>query len=136
MAVCDAFRYRLDEVAKAAGAKACTKYSDVLSNPEVDVVCIAISDHLHVLQAIDVLLEGYDFRPPLDKLLSKRRVEVSVQFSELRNGNMNRKELARRLHAEVLKLKQVRYSPARYSLRLDESQPTPFFSGRPLMPRK
>jgi 1-acyl-sn-glycerol-3-phosphate acyltransferase len=52
--------------------------------------------------------------PHLINLLSKKRVEVSVQFSELRNGNMNRKELARRLHAEVLKLKQVRYSPARY----------------------
>jgi 1-acyl-sn-glycerol-3-phosphate acyltransferase len=47
------------------------------------------------------------FVPHLINLLSKKRVEVSVQFSELRNGSTNRKELARQLHAEVLKLKQI-----------------------------
>jgi lyso-ornithine lipid O-acyltransferase len=50
--------------------------------------------------------------PHLVNLLSKRRVEVSVQFSELRQGSTNRKELARQLHAEVLKLKESQYSPA------------------------
>jgi hypothetical protein len=50
--------------------------------------------------------------PHLVNLLSKQRVEVSVQFSELRKGSTNRKELARQLHAEVLKLKESQYSPA------------------------
>ena len=50
--------------------------------------------------------------PHLVNLLSKRRVQVSIQFSELRQGSTNRKELARQLHAEVLKLKENRYSPA------------------------
>lgn len=50
------------------------------------------------------------FVPHLINLLSKKRVEVSVQFSELRKGSTNRKELARQLHAEVLKLKQLQYS--------------------------
>ena len=50
--------------------------------------------------------------PHLVNLLSKRRVEVSVRFSELRQGSTNRKELARQLHAEVLKLKENQYSPA------------------------
>ena len=50
--------------------------------------------------------------PHLVNLLSKRRVEVSIQFSELRQGSTNRKELARQLHAEVLKLKENQYIPA------------------------
>ena len=52
------------------------------------------------------------FVPHLINLLSKKRVEVSVQFSELRKGSTNRKELARQLHAEVLKLKQLHYRSA------------------------
>ena len=52
------------------------------------------------------------FVPQLINLLSKKRVEVAVRFSELRHGSTNRKELARQLHAEVLKLKQLHYSPA------------------------
>jgi len=52
------------------------------------------------------------FVPHLINLLSKKRVEVSVRFSELRKGSTNRKELARQLHAEVLKLKQLHYSSA------------------------
>ena len=43
--------------------------------------------------------------PHLINLLSKRTVRVSVQFTQLRQGSMNRKNLARQLHAEVLRLK-------------------------------
>jgi len=53
-----------------------------------------------------------NFIPHLINLLSKKGVKVSVQFSELRKGSTNRKELARQLHAEVMKLKQHHYSPA------------------------
>ena len=45
--------------------------------------------------------------PHLINLLSKKRIEVSVQFSQLRKASSNRKELARQLHSEVLKLKQL-----------------------------
>src|SRR5271165_3050813 len=44
------------------------------------------------------------FLPHLINLLSKEDVEVSVQFSRLRQGSTNRKALARQLHAEVLKI--------------------------------
>ena len=52
-----------------------------------------------------------NFIPHLVNLLSKKRLEAFVQFTQLRNGNTHRKELARQLHAEVLKLKQIHYSP-------------------------
>lgn len=43
--------------------------------------------------------------PHLINLLSKRAIRASVGFTELRQGSLNRKELARQLHSEVLKLK-------------------------------
>ena len=45
--------------------------------------------------------------PHLINLLSKRAIRASVRFAVLREGRTNRKELARRLHAEVLGLKQA-----------------------------
>jgi 1-acyl-sn-glycerol-3-phosphate acyltransferase len=48
------------------------------------------------------------FVPHLINLLSKRRIEVLVRFSELRQGAADRKALARQLHSEVLKLKGPR----------------------------
>ena len=47
--------------------------------------------------------------PHLINLLSKKGIEVSVQFSQLRKASSNRKELARQLHSEVLKLKQLQH---------------------------
>ncbi len=52
------------------------------------------------------------FVPHLLNLLSKRRIEASVRFSEVRPGTANRKELAQRLHSEVLRLREPRYNPA------------------------
>jgi 1-acyl-sn-glycerol-3-phosphate acyltransferase len=52
------------------------------------------------------------FVPHLLNLLTKRRIEASVRFSEVQPGSKNRKELARRLHSEVLKLREPHYSPA------------------------
>lgn len=43
--------------------------------------------------------------PHLINLFSKRAVRVPVRFTQLRPGNANRKELARQLHSEVLRLK-------------------------------
>jgi len=53
-------RYRLDEAAKPTGAKAYMKHADLLANPEVDAVCIATPDRLHVPQAIDAIRAGKD----------------------------------------------------------------------------
>ena len=58
--MCDAYRYRLDEVAKATGAKAYLKHRDLLADPNVDVVCIATPDRLHVPQALDAIRAGKD----------------------------------------------------------------------------
>jgi 1-acyl-sn-glycerol-3-phosphate acyltransferase len=44
--------------------------------------------------------------PHLINLLSKRAVSAAVSFTELRQGSTNRKELARQLHSEVLRLKE------------------------------
>ena len=43
--------------------------------------------------------------PHLINLLSKRRVHSYVHFAPLRDGSTDRKELARQLHAEVVRLK-------------------------------
>jgi 1-acyl-sn-glycerol-3-phosphate acyltransferase len=45
------------------------------------------------------------FLPHLINLMSKRAILASVQFTQLREGSRDRKELARQLHAEVVRLK-------------------------------
>ena len=45
--------------------------------------------------------------PHLINLLSKRTLRASVQFTQLRQGSTNRKDLARQLHSEVLRLKEA-----------------------------
>lgn len=59
-AVCDAYKYRLDEAAKLSGGKAYAKHLELLADPNVDVVCIATPDRLHVPQAIDAVRAGKD----------------------------------------------------------------------------
>lgn len=49
--------------------------------------------------------------PHLLNLLSKREVRASVRFTELQQGSTNRKELARQLHSEVLRLKAALACP-------------------------
>jgi 1-acyl-sn-glycerol-3-phosphate acyltransferase len=44
--------------------------------------------------------------PHLVNLCSKRNVQATVHFNQLRHGSSDRKQLARQLHAEVLRLKQ------------------------------
>jgi 1-acyl-sn-glycerol-3-phosphate acyltransferase len=46
------------------------------------------------------------FLPHLLNLLSKKRIKASVQFCKLSQGSMNRKDLARHLHSQVLLLKE------------------------------
>jgi hypothetical protein len=45
--------------------------------------------------------------PHLINLLGKRTIRASVGFAELRQGSTNRKELARQVQSEVLKLKET-----------------------------
>ncbi len=45
--------------------------------------------------------------PHLINLCSKRAVQASVHFSHLREGNADRKQLARQLHTEVLRMKHA-----------------------------
>jgi 1-acyl-sn-glycerol-3-phosphate acyltransferase len=45
--------------------------------------------------------------PHLINLMGKRGVRASVRFATLRGGSANRKELARQLHSEVLKLREA-----------------------------
>jgi lyso-ornithine lipid O-acyltransferase len=56
------------------------------------------------------------FVPHLLNLLSKARVEASVTFHPLQPGRVGRKQLAQRLHAEVVRLREapVLSSPSRY----------------------
>ena len=45
--------------------------------------------------------------PHLINLLSKRTIRASVRFTQLREGSTDRKELARQLHSEILRLKEA-----------------------------
>jgi 1-acyl-sn-glycerol-3-phosphate acyltransferase len=47
------------------------------------------------------------FVPHLINLCSKRAVQASVHFNHLREGHADRKQLARQLHAEVLRMKHA-----------------------------
>jgi predicted dehydrogenase len=88
-AVCDAFRYRLDEAAKPTGAKAYMKHKELLADPDVDVVCIATPDRLHVPQAIDAVRAGKDV------------------YCEKPMGHWTQFDLARQFYEETNKLKRV-----------------------------
>jgi predicted dehydrogenase len=59
-AVCDAYRYRLNEVAQITGAKAYMKHHELLADPAVDVVCVATPDRRHVPLAMDAIRAGKD----------------------------------------------------------------------------
>ena len=60
VAVCDAYGPRLAKHAKANNAKAYKKHRDLLADKDVDVVCIASPDRLHLPQAIDAVRAGKD----------------------------------------------------------------------------
>jgi len=88
-AVCDAYRYRLDEAAHATGAKAYLKHAELLANPEVDVVCIATPDHLHMAQALDAIRAGKDV------------------YCEKPMGHWRQFDLSKQFYSETVKLKRI-----------------------------
>jgi len=60
VAVCDAYGPRLRAAAEGYQAKPYRRHQDLLADPEVDVVCIATPDRLHVPQALDAIRAGKD----------------------------------------------------------------------------
>jgi len=60
VAVCDAYRPRMDRIAKRFGAKGYMDHRELLADPNVDVVTIATPDHIHGYQAIDAIRAGKD----------------------------------------------------------------------------
>lgn len=89
VAVCDAFRYRLDEAAKTFSAKPYMKHTDLLADAGVDVVCIATPDRLHVPQGIDAVRAGKDV------------------YCEKPMGHWTQFDLSRQFCNETQKLKRV-----------------------------
>ena len=45
--------------------------------------------------------------PHLINLLSKRTIRAYVRFTQLRESSTDRKELAKQLHSEILRLKEA-----------------------------
>lgn len=60
VAVCDAYGPRLRNAAEGYQAKAYKDHRELLADKEVDVVCIATPDRLHVPQALDAIRAGKD----------------------------------------------------------------------------
>jgi len=60
VAVCDAYRPRLNAAAESYGAKGYMDHRELLADPNVDMVCIATPDHHHGYQAIDAVQAGKD----------------------------------------------------------------------------
>jgi len=59
-AATDAYRYRLDEIVKAAGCAAYRRDVELLADPGVDAVCIATPDRHHMWQGMLALRAGKD----------------------------------------------------------------------------
>ena len=60
VAVCDAYGFRREEAGRSTGGKTFSRHHDLLADKNVDVVCIATPDRLHVPQAIDAIRAGKD----------------------------------------------------------------------------
>lgn len=58
VAVCDAYRPRMQKAADAYGAKGYMDYRELLADPRVDVVSIATPDHVHAEETIDAVRAG------------------------------------------------------------------------------
>ena len=60
VAVCDAYRPRLDAAAAATKAKAVRDYRKMLRRADIDAVVVATPDHWHAQMAIDAMEAGKD----------------------------------------------------------------------------
>lgn len=89
VAVCDAYGYRREEAATLTGARIHKRHTDLLADKEVDVVCIATPDRLHVPQALDAIRAGKDV------------------YCEKPMGHWSQFELSRTFFLETQRLKRV-----------------------------
>jgi predicted dehydrogenase len=60
VAISDTYGHRLDEACRITGARGYKRFPDLLADPEVNVVCIATPDRLHVPQALAAVRAGKD----------------------------------------------------------------------------
>jgi predicted dehydrogenase len=60
VAISDTYGHRADEAGKLTGGKVYRRYQELLEDPEVDLVCIATPDRLHVPQALEAIRAGKD----------------------------------------------------------------------------
>lgn len=89
VAVSDTYGYRREEVARQTGMKIYPKYPDLLADKNVDAVCIATPDRLHVPQAIEAIRAGKDV------------------YCEKPMGHWSQSALSKRFYQETLQLKRV-----------------------------
>ena len=60
VAVAEIYKPRRDAAAQKTGGKAYADHRDLLADPNVDAVCIASPDRLHVFEALDAIRAGKD----------------------------------------------------------------------------
>jgi hypothetical protein len=91
VAVADASAYRREEIARQSGAKINTNHRDLLANKNVDVVCIATPDRLHVPQALDAIGAGKDVycEKPVSDVGFGFHVQTALNMAML--SSLNRK---------------------------------------------
>ena len=89
VAVNDAYRFRLDEVVNRTKAKPYRKHTDLLADADVDAVCIATPDRLHVPQALDAIRAGKDV------------------YCEKPMGHWSQFDLSKQFYEETVRLKRV-----------------------------
>ena len=90
VAVNDAYGPRLRKAAEGAGGvTAYRHHAELLADKNVDVVCIATPDRLHVPQAIDAIRAGKDV------------------YCEKPMGHWSQFDLSRKFHDETVRLKRI-----------------------------
>lgn len=89
VALSDTYGHRREEAAKLTGAKAHASHTALLADPEVDVVCIATPDRLHVPQALDAIRAGKDV------------------YCEKPMGHWSQTALSREFYRETVRLKRI-----------------------------
>lgn len=89
VAVSDTYGHRRSEAGKVTGGKVYEQYRELLSDPRVDVVCIATPDRLHVPQALDAIRAGKDV------------------YCEKPMGHWTQTALSKQFFAETVKLERI-----------------------------
>ena len=89
VAVNDAYEFRRSEIAKQCEAKAYAKHQELLTSKDVDIVCIATPDRLHVPQALDAIQAGKDV------------------YCEKPMGHWSQAALSRKFYLETKKLGRI-----------------------------